>query len=35
MPTVMPTPKSGILDIQPYVPGESTVPGGMKPIKLS
>ena len=23
------------MDIQPYVPGESTVPGGMKPIKLS
>ncbi len=34
MPT-MPTPNPGILDIQPYVPGESTVPGGMKPIKLS
>ncbi len=34
MPT-QPTPKPGIMDIQPYVPGESTVPGGMKPIKLS
>jgi histidinol-phosphate aminotransferase len=34
MPT-QPTPNPGILDIQPYVPGESTVPGGMKPIKLS
>ena len=31
----MPQPKPGILDIQPYVPGESTVPGGLKPIKLS
>ncbi|MBS0241141.1 MAG: histidinol-phosphate transaminase [Proteobacteria bacterium] len=30
-----PTPKPGILDIAPYVPGESTVPGGLKPIKLS
>ncbi len=31
----IPRPKPGILDIQAYVPGESTVPGGMKPIKLS
>jgi histidinol-phosphate aminotransferase len=30
-----PVPKPGILDIQAYVPGESSVPGGMKPIKLS
>ena len=30
-----PRPKPGILDIAPYVPGESTVPGGLKPIKLS
>jgi histidinol-phosphate aminotransferase len=30
-----PVPKPGILDIQPYVPGESTVPGGLRPIKLS
>jgi histidinol-phosphate aminotransferase len=30
-----PVPKPGILDIQAYVPGESTVPGGIKPIKLS
>ncbi|MGE3917720.1 MAG: histidinol-phosphate transaminase, partial [Hyphomicrobiaceae bacterium] len=30
-----PVPKPGILDIAPYVPGESTVPGGIKPIKLS
>ena len=30
-----PTPRPGILDISPYVPGESSVPGGVKPIKLS
>ena len=30
-----PQPQAGILDISPYVPGESTVPGGLKPIKLS
>ena len=30
-----PVPNPGILDIQAYVPGESTVPGGRKPIKLS
>jgi histidinol-phosphate aminotransferase len=30
-----PKPKAGILDISPYVPGESSVPGGLKPIKLS
>jgi histidinol-phosphate aminotransferase len=30
-----PTPNPGILDISPYVPGESTLPGGVKPIKLS
>ena len=30
-----PTPQPGILDIAPYIPGESAVPGGMKPIKLS
>jgi histidinol-phosphate aminotransferase len=30
-----PTPRPGILDIEPYVPGESRVPGGVKPIKLS
>jgi histidinol-phosphate aminotransferase len=29
------TPRPGILDIDVYVPGESHVPGGMKPIKLS
>src|SRR5437016_7745149 len=30
-----PVPQSGILEINPYVPGESSVPGGVKPIKLS
>lgn len=30
-----PQPQPGILDISPYVPGESEVPGGLKPIKLS
>jgi histidinol-phosphate aminotransferase len=29
------TPKPGVLDIDPYVPGESEVPGGGAPIKLS
>ena len=35
MATVAPVPKPGILDIELYVPGESTLPGGIKPIKLS
>lgn len=30
-----PVPQPGILEIKPYVPGESSVPGGVKPIKLS
>lgn len=30
-----PAPKPGILDIELYVPGESHLPGGVKPIKLS
>jgi histidinol-phosphate aminotransferase len=30
-----PVPRPGILDIEAYVPGESHVPGGMKPAKLS
>ena len=30
-----PVPRPGILDIEAYVPGESNVPGGMTPIKLS
>ncbi|MEO1206703.1 MAG: histidinol-phosphate transaminase [Pseudomonadota bacterium] len=29
------TPQPGILDIAPYVPGESNLPSGRKPIKLS
>jgi histidinol-phosphate aminotransferase len=28
-------PQPGILEISPYVPGESEVPGGLKPVKLS
>jgi histidinol-phosphate aminotransferase len=35
MPHKTPQPQPGILDITPYVPGESEVPGGLKPIKLS
>jgi histidinol-phosphate aminotransferase len=31
----LPLPRPGILDIEAYVPGESSVPGGSKPIKLS
>ena len=30
-----PVPQPGILDIAAYVPGESAVPGGMTPVKLS
>lgn len=30
-----PQPQPGIMDISPYVPGESSVPGGVTPIKLS
>ena len=30
-----PAPQPGILDIAPYVPGESRVPSGVRPIKLS
>jgi histidinol-phosphate aminotransferase len=30
-----PAPRPGVLDIEAYVPGESHVPGGLKPIKLS
>jgi histidinol-phosphate aminotransferase len=33
--TALPTPRPGILDIVAYVPGESAIPGGMTPIKLS
>jgi histidinol-phosphate aminotransferase len=35
MPPRLPTPKPGVLEISPYVPGESSVPGRAKPIKLS
>ncbi|MDZ4843494.1 MAG: histidinol-phosphate transaminase [Hyphomicrobium aestuarii] len=31
----LPVPKPGILDIEAYVPGESKLPGGVVPIKLS
>ncbi|MFV0297909.1 MAG: histidinol-phosphate transaminase [Hyphomicrobiaceae bacterium] len=34
-PSGRPAPRPGILDIAPYIPGESTVSGGLKPIKLS
>jgi histidinol-phosphate aminotransferase len=30
-----PVPQPGLLTIDPYVPGESKIPGGIKPIKLS
>jgi len=30
-----PAPQPGILSISPYVPGESSTPGGVRPIKLS
>lgn len=33
--TTSPRPQPGILDISVYVPGESAVPGGVTPIKLS
>jgi histidinol-phosphate aminotransferase len=35
MPNKTPQPQPGILEISAYVPGESEVPGGLKPIKLS
>ena len=35
MPTLAPAPKPGILDIELYVPGESSVAAHVKPIKLS
>ncbi|MFN3624256.1 MAG: histidinol-phosphate transaminase [Hyphomicrobium sp.] len=35
MTIAVPQPKPGILDIDPYVPGESKLPAGLKPIKLS
>jgi len=35
MASKAPQPQPGIMDISPYVPGESEIPGGLKPIKLS
>ena len=35
MPLSSPAPRPGILEIEPYVPGESRLPAGAKPIKLS
>ena len=35
MTTRAPVPRPGILDIELYVPGESNLPSGVKPIKLS
>lgn len=35
MTSTLPTPKPGILDIEAYVPGESRLPSGVKPAKLS
>ena len=32
---VSPTPRPGILSIEPYVPGKSSIPGQTKTIKLS
>lgn len=35
MAQALPQPRPGVLDIEAYVPGESHVAGGVKPIKLS
>lgn len=35
MASKAPVPQPGILEISPYVPGESSVPSGLQPIKLS
>lgn len=35
MPNTQPVPQPGILEIEAYVPGESSVAGDLKPIKLS
>lgn len=35
MTLAAPQPKPGILEIDPYVPGENSLPAGIKPIKLS
>jgi histidinol-phosphate aminotransferase len=34
-PNTRPIPRPGVLDIDLYVPGESQVPGGITPVKLS
>ena len=34
-PTRLPVPRPGVLDIEIYVPGESKLPSGVTPIKLS
>lgn len=35
MSSLRPEPKSGVLAIEAYVPGESGLPSGLKPVKLS
>ncbi len=35
MAPLAPKPRPGVLDIEAYVPGESRVPGGLTPVKLS
>jgi len=35
MAPAAPKPRPGVLDIEAYVPGESRIPGGLKPVKLS
>ncbi len=35
LPANDPAPRPGVLDIELYVPGESGLPGGVRPIKLS
>ena len=35
MASTSPAPRPGIMEIDPYVPGESKLPAGVKPIKLS
>jgi histidinol-phosphate aminotransferase len=35
MPSLAPSPRPGVLAIEAYVPGESKIPGGLKPVKLS
>lgn len=35
MASGMPAPKRGVMEIEAYVPGGSSVPGGIEPVKLS